>query len=77
MTPENYARIVQLCQTRLLLFNKRRSGELEVLNLQSYLQRSSSLSDLDESISKDLTEVEKHLLKTQDLVMIRGKRICL
>ncbi|XP_052229409.1 uncharacterized protein LOC127843707 isoform X6 [Dreissena polymorpha] len=74
MTPENYARIVQLCQTRLLLFNKRRSGELEVLNLQSYLQRSSSLSDLDESISKDLTEVEKHLLKTQDLVMIRGKR---
>jgi hypothetical protein len=31
LSPENYGRLVQLCQTRLLLFNKRRSGELEVL----------------------------------------------
>ena len=29
--PANYNRIVQLCQTRLMLYNKRRSGELEVV----------------------------------------------
>ncbi|WAR09247.1 hypothetical protein MAR_019205 [Mya arenaria] len=74
MNTANFHRLVQLCQTRLLLFNKRRSGELEVLDLQSFVTRSSNLSDLDASIAEDLTAVEKHLLDSQGLMMIRGKR---
>jgi len=29
--PETYRRAVELCQTRLLLYNKRRSGEIEAI----------------------------------------------
>lgn len=31
LVPENYKRIVQLTQTRLLLYNKRKSGEIDLI----------------------------------------------
>lgn len=33
LEPENFKEVVKLCQVRLLVYNKRRSGELEVLRL--------------------------------------------
>ncbi|XP_033758095.1 uncharacterized protein LOC117340444 [Pecten maximus] len=74
LTSGNYYRVVLLLQTRLLLFNKRRAGELEVIKLQSYASRTKDLSDIDASMVGELSEVEKLLLKTQELMTVRGKR---
>lgn len=41
--------------------------------LRSYAQRTNTLSDVDESVAKDLSEVERYLLKTQELMTVRGK----
>lgn len=41
--------------------------------MQSYASRSCGLDELDESLAKDLTDVEKHLMGTQDLMRVRGK----
>ncbi|XP_062566938.1 uncharacterized protein LOC134229248 isoform X2 [Saccostrea cucullata] len=74
LTSENFTRLVTIVQTRLLLYNKRRTGELEAIKVQSYASRSCGLDELDESLAKDLTDVEKHLMGTQDLMRVRGKR---
>lgn len=39
--------------------------------MQSYASRSCGLDELDESLAKDLTDVEKHLMGTQDLMSER------
>ena len=41
--------------------------------VQSYASRSTGLDELDDSLTKDLTEVEKHLMRTQDMMRVRGK----
>ncbi|XP_071149521.1 uncharacterized protein [Mytilus edulis] len=74
LTSDNFHRVVSLAQARLLLYNKRRSGELEVIKLQSFASRSQGLQDIDDSLSKDFTEVEKYLVEKQDLMTVRGKR---
>ncbi|XP_060600852.1 uncharacterized protein LOC132754246 isoform X5 [Ruditapes philippinarum] len=73
LIPDNYMKINALCQTRLMMYNKRRSGELEVISLQSYAARRKDLSDIDESVAADLTKVETYLLKSQELMTVRGK----
>ena len=41
--------------------------------LQSFASRSQGLQDIDDSLSKDFTEVEKYLVEKQDLMTVRGK----
>lgn len=41
--------------------------------VQTYLRKQTGLSDIDKSVAEDLTEVEKFLLETQEMMMIRGK----
>ncbi|XP_033759137.1 glutamic acid-rich protein-like [Pecten maximus] len=43
--------------------------------LQSYASRSKGLDAVDESLAADLSEVEKKLLETQDLMKVRGKML--
>ncbi|XP_033758150.1 uncharacterized protein LOC117340499 [Pecten maximus] len=63
---------VILTQARLLLYNRRRPGELESLRIDTYLSRA-DLDETDLSMRQSLSDFEKKLLKTQDLVEIRGK----
>lgn len=70
---ENYSRVVQLSQTRLLLYNKRRSGEVDAISLNSYASKTKEIDDLDESLFGELSKVELHLLKSQDMMKVRGK----
>ncbi|VDI46116.1 Hypothetical predicted protein [Mytilus galloprovincialis] len=70
---ENYSRIVQLSQTRILMYNKRRSGEVDAISLNSYASKTKDVDDLDESLVGELSKVELHLLKSQDLMKVRGK----
>ena len=46
-----------------------------VCRLQSYASRSQGLDNLDESLAQDISEDEKHLMETQDLMKVRGKVI--
>ncbi|XP_033757856.1 uncharacterized protein LOC117340214 [Pecten maximus] len=73
-TPDEatFREAVLLTQTRLLLYNSRRPGELESLRIETYLKRA-SLDEADLSLRRSLTEFEKSLLESQDLVEIRGK----
>ena len=48
-----------------------------IFSVASYAGGASDLGDMDESLMDDLTKVEKHLLKTQELMKVRGKvRLC-
>lgn len=42
-------------------------------SLGNYAEKSTNLNDVDESLVGQLNEVEKYLLKSQDLMKVRGK----
>jgi len=73
VTWDRFRSIVQLAQARLMLYNKRRSGELEGILLNSYLKRR-PIEDIDSSLMGELSETEQYLLKNQDLVETKGKQ---
>lgn len=39
----------------------------------AYARKTSDLDEIDESLVGELTKVEKYLLKSQDLIRVRGK----
>ncbi|VDI57024.1 Hypothetical predicted protein [Mytilus galloprovincialis] len=59
--------------SKLLLYNKRRSGELEQMLLTNYHNRSKGLNEFDQTLGADLTETEKLLLGQQEIIQIQGK----
>lgn len=64
-----------LCEALLvsiILFNRRRSGEVERLTLDVYRQKNTSNAESD--VSECLTSFEKHLVSSMTRVEIRGKR---
>ncbi|XP_065940226.1 uncharacterized protein [Magallana gigas] len=73
MTPDNYRKGVILSESRLLLYNRRRPGELEALSLKCYENRSKEMSAVDKSLRLDLTDLEKQMLDTQHVIEVRGK----
>ncbi|XP_062610759.1 uncharacterized protein LOC134272385 isoform X2 [Saccostrea cucullata] len=78
LTPNNsneivFREAVVLAEARLLLYNRRRPGELESLSIEVYKNRSMSVDEANMALRSHLTDFEKMLLKTQDLVEIRGK----
>ncbi|XP_063403047.1 centromere protein F-like [Mytilus trossulus] len=68
-----FRQTAMLVQTRLLLYNRRRPGELEAMSLECYRKRSTSVSETDISLRQQLTTLEKKMLQTQELVELRGK----
>ncbi|ESO92977.1 hypothetical protein LOTGIDRAFT_162004 [Lottia gigantea] len=60
----NYRRVGVLAETRILLFNKRRSGKVEGM---------SCLTNIKKSMREGLTALENYLLTSQDLIEIHGK----
>uniref|UniRef100_A0A8W8MQQ1 Uncharacterized protein n=1 Tax=Magallana gigas TaxID=29159 RepID=A0A8W8MQQ1_MAGGI len=56
-TPQNFRFAAEVSQARLLLYNKRRSGEIEGIR----------------SMRAELTVLEQKLLESQDLIEVRGK----
>ncbi|XP_030843815.1 uncharacterized protein LOC115924951 isoform X2 [Strongylocentrotus purpuratus] len=62
-----------LALTRLLTYNKRRSGEIEAIHVKSYVQRVGT-TEVDQTLLGQLSETEKFLMQSQDLIETRGKR---
>ncbi|XP_071121847.1 uncharacterized protein [Mytilus edulis] len=71
---DTYRLVATLTETRLLMYNKRRSGEIDSIRLKDYAIRRTDLNDVDESLIGDLTDLENELLRSQDLMVVRGKR---
>ncbi|KAK3108247.1 hypothetical protein FSP39_004029 [Pinctada imbricata] len=71
--PAVFQRVVVLTEARLLLYNRRRPGELEAIRLSTYRKRSQGVDETDLNLRAELTKMEKTLLETQELLEIRGK----
>lgn len=41
--------------------------------VRNFVERRKGLTDIDNSLASDLTEVENYLLRNQELMVIRGK----
>ncbi|XP_052097913.1 uncharacterized protein LOC127732765 [Mytilus californianus] len=71
-----YSSLCTIAQARLLLYNKRRSGEIDAMSLKDFnTNRKTELNDVDKSLIGDLSDLEMHLLSSQDLIITRGKVI--
>lgn len=70
---KNWKRLAELTLCKVVLFNKRRSGEaakLKVANFNDRTQRNT----VNEEMAKSLSDLERRLASTLELVDIRGKR---
>ncbi|KAJ8043557.1 hypothetical protein HOLleu_10700 [Holothuria leucospilota] len=69
-----YRQLQKMCLVRLLLFNKRRPGELSQMTIQSFKERPNWSESAICEVRNSLSPLEEKLLSTLDLVYIRGKR---
>ncbi|XP_072050774.1 uncharacterized protein [Amphiura filiformis] len=70
----NYRRNVIVALASCISYNRRRPGDVQALTLQDYQERKSGLDDVAaESFGDDLTQFERHLVLSQDVISIRAK----
>ncbi|XP_060599234.1 uncharacterized protein LOC132752863 [Ruditapes philippinarum] len=68
-----YTNLCKLLLSQIILFNRKRAGEVERLKKEDFLKCSVN-QNVDEEIKKSLTEFEKHLCHSHLRVETRGKR---
>lgn len=71
-TPKNWSNLARATLCEVILFNRRRAGEVSKMSLDSYLQRDTSCVHSD--VVDALSEVEKKLCMHFQRIVIRGKR---
>ncbi len=62
-----------LAQTRIVMYNKCRSGEIEVIRINDHLRRKSGVTDLDKAMRTELSPLQLCLLESQEMMEVRGK----
>ncbi|ELT90403.1 hypothetical protein CAPTEDRAFT_202280 [Capitella teleta] len=67
---KSWARPNDLCLTSLIIFNRRRSGEISKVPIDKFMARSEGSSKL---VEKTLTEFEKQLCKSLKRMVLTGK----
>ena len=72
LTPANFRNVAILVQARLLLYNKRRSGELENVSLDDYTRHSQGVDEVDMSLLGKLSPLENYLFESQEMMSVRG-----
>ena len=70
----SWRRLAQLIMTRLIIFNKRRGGEVAKLLLKTYTERPDWKNHTNEDILESMQSLERELFKRFDLVQIPGKK---
>ena len=73
-TQKDYKELQKLTLARLITFNRRRPGESAALKVRTYKERPDWHTARNDEVEKSLSSVEKQLLRSLDLVEIRGKR---
>nr|XP_029137256.1 uncharacterized protein LOC114921443 isoform X1 [Labrus bergylta] len=71
-TPKNWSNLAKVTLAQIILFNRRREGEVSNMYLETYVARDSS--PLNEDVAEALSELEKMLCHHFERVEIRGKR---
>ncbi|KAJ8961938.1 hypothetical protein NQ314_005870 [Rhamnusium bicolor] len=71
---QKWSRLATLCLARIILFNKRRSGEASKMKMSDYISRPSWEEQNTEEIRESLTPVEKKLAESMTMVEVEGKR---
>lgn len=71
---QKWTRLATLCLARIILFNKRRSGEASKMKLSDYISRPTWDEQNTQEIRNSLTPVERKLSESMTLVEIEGKR---
>ncbi|XP_032423904.1 uncharacterized protein LOC116723252 [Xiphophorus hellerii] len=71
-TAKSWSELAQVTLTQLILFNRRREGEVSRMELSTYLQRSQH--DMHDEVLESLSKFEKKLCENLTRVEIRGKR---
>ncbi|KAF7645898.1 hypothetical protein LDENG_00196890 [Lucifuga dentata] len=69
---KSFANLAKVTLTQVVLFNRRREGEVSKMELQSYTSR--DLTELNPDIVMSLSEIERRLAAHFERVEIRGKR---
>lgn len=70
---QKYRDMAAICLTRVILFNRKRSGEAQRIKLENYESVIESQA-VDEEILKSITPFEKELCQTHKRIEIMGKR---
>ncbi|XP_035812761.2 uncharacterized protein LOC118471566 [Amphiprion ocellaris] len=70
--PKNWSNLAKVILAQIILFNRRREGEVSKMRLEAFLTRDNS--PLNEDIGEALTALEKRLCQHFERVEIRGKR---
>ncbi|KAF7641687.1 hypothetical protein LDENG_00274820 [Lucifuga dentata] len=68
----SYAMLARVTLCQVILFNRRRAGEVSKMTLKNYQDR--DISKLNDDVSAGLSEVERRLCKTFSRVELKGKR---
>ncbi|XP_064631652.1 uncharacterized protein LOC135489946 [Lineus longissimus] len=71
---QDYRELQTLVLARLMTFNRRRPGEIEQMLVTSYTDRPDWVSAGLDTIKEVMTPLESKLVKTLDMVELRGKR---
>ncbi|XP_034082761.1 uncharacterized protein LOC117553090 isoform X2 [Gymnodraco acuticeps] len=69
---KSWTELAKVCLTQIILFNRRREGEVASMPLTAFLSRDTS--DPHEDVDWALSEVEKKLCRHFSRIVIRGKR---
>lgn len=71
---DNYFQLAKATLCKIIVFNKRRGGEVSRITLKDFTERPKWSSQKNEDISKSLTELEKKLAEKLDMIKVSGKR---
>lgn len=75
VTIENYERLCQITIAKMILFNRRRAGEVARAELEFYLNRPNNQNTMSPEILSQLTETEKITMKNLEVIIVPGKII--
>lgn len=71
--PTIWLRLSKLALSRIMIFNKKRSGEIAKMKITNYTERRNWEGENSEEIKSTLSDLEKRLMQSMTLVYIIGK----
>ena len=71
---ENYFYLAKVVLCKIVVFNKRRGGEVSRISVSDFVKRPKWSSQTNEDISKSFSRLEKKLSERLDMIKVSGKR---
>ena len=74
MSTEAYVQLAKVTLAQVILYNRRRPKEVELLTVEHYMEEVANKRPVHDEVLQSLTTLEKVALKRLTLGMVRGKR---